>query len=85
MANPRNDALLVPCKAADLTWLTVRSLLDMRSARHSISEHDLAAAATEFHKLSSQTAGRVLRFWQVRQTVTTAPITQPDRQPNCDA
>jgi uncharacterized protein (DUF2336 family) len=69
MANPRNDALLVPCKAAGLGWPTVRALLDLRSARQSMSEHDVADVAAEFKKLTTQTAARVLRFWQVRQTV----------------
>jgi len=72
MVNPRSDALLVPCKAAGLEWPAVRCLLEMRAGQ-SISEHDLAAAAAEFKKLSSQTAARVLRFWQVSQTVGTAP------------
>lgn len=69
MDNERSDALLVPCRAAGLGWLTVRALLELRSARRPVAEHDIEAAAAEFKKLSVQTAGRVLRFWQVRQTV----------------
>ncbi len=70
LANPRNDALLIPCKAAGLGWPTVRVLLEMRGKRHALSEHDASEVAAEFKKLSPQTAARVLRFWQVRQTVS---------------
>jgi len=73
LANPRNDALLIPCKAAGLGWTTVRVLLEMRGKRHAMSEHDASEVAAEFKKLSTQTAGRVLRFWQVRQTVGATP------------
>ena len=72
MANPRNDALLVPCKAAGFGWPTVRALLEMRNTSQKMSEHDAADVAAEYKKLTAQTAARVLRFWQVRQTVTTA-------------
>ena len=73
MANPRSDALLIPCKAAGLGWATVRALFEMRGARQAMSEHDVSEVAAEFKKLSAQTAARVLRFWQVRQSVTAAP------------
>jgi uncharacterized protein (DUF2336 family) len=77
LANPRNDALLIPCKAAGLGWITVRVLLEMRGKRHALSEHDVSEIAAEFKKLSPQTAGRVLRFWQVRQTVGAASAQGP--------
>lgn len=64
----RSDALLVPCKAAGLGWLTVRAILDLRAERQGGSEHDIEAAGAEFGKLSKPTAARVLRFWLVRQT-----------------
>ena len=66
----RTDALLVPCKAADLGWPTVRVLLDLRSRHNAIAGHDMDFAMRR-GKLSQSTAARVLRFWQVRQT--TAP------------
>lgn len=64
----RSDALLVPCKAAGLGWATVRAIMELRSTRRSTSEHEFESAAAEFIKLSTPTAARVLRFWQVRQT-----------------
>jgi hypothetical protein len=38
-----------------------------------VAEHDIELAANEFAKLSQQTAARVLRFWQVRQTTAGPP------------
>ena len=73
LANPRNDALLIPCKAVGLGWTTLRGLLEMRGKRLALSEHDVSEIAAEFKKLSPQTAARVLRFWQVRQTVGATP------------
>ena len=69
----RADALLVPCKAAGLGWVTVRAILDLLSRHNAIAEPDMDVAKNEFAKLSPPTAARVLRFWQVRQTTTQAP------------
>ena len=71
----RSDALLVPSKAAGLGWPTVKLLLELCSKRQVLAQHDIELAAKEFSKLSAATAGRVLRFWQVRQT-TTAPAAE---------
>jgi uncharacterized protein (DUF2336 family) len=73
MHSDRSDALLVPCKAAGLGWSAVRAMLEIKGARASTAEHDVETASAEFKKLSRQTAGRVLRFWQVRQTAGTPP------------
>lgn len=66
----RVDALLVPCKAAGFSWTTVRCILEVCGG-HPLSEHDARDAAAELDKLSTATAARVLRFWQVRQTAAT--------------
>ena len=60
----------VPSRAAGLGWPTVRLLLELCGKRQAIGQHDLELAAKEFNKLSSPTAARVLRFWQVRQATT---------------
>lgn len=64
----RTDAALVPCKAAALTWATARSILEMHGSRLAAGEHDIETAASEYAKLSTSTAKRVLRFWQVRES-----------------
>lgn len=66
----RTDALLIPCKAAGLDWVTVRAILKLRGRHDTIASHDMDVAMEEFGKLSQPTAARVLRFWQVRQTTT---------------
>lgn len=66
----RADALLVAFKAAGLDWPTVCAILKMRSFCRSMSEHDIEQARVEYMKLTSSTAHRVLRFWQVRESVS---------------
>jgi hypothetical protein len=61
------NALLVPCRAAGLDWMTVRSILKMRPCPLPISERDLGKANSEYAKLSQQTAVRVMGFWQARE------------------
>jgi hypothetical protein len=61
------NALLVPCRAAGLDWMTVRSILKMRPCPLPISERDLGKANGEYAKLSQQTAVRVMGFWQARE------------------
>jgi hypothetical protein len=77
LQNGTREAILVPCKAAGLQWLTVRMIMTCRSISGTASEHDLDAARTDYFKLSQASAQRVLRFWQVRQTAAdsaSAPV-----------
>jgi uncharacterized protein (DUF2336 family) len=67
MRGERVDALLIPCKAAGLDWATVRAILKMKADDTPISKMDLEHDRIEYSKLSIATAGRVLRFWQVRE------------------
>jgi Uncharacterised protein conserved in bacteria (DUF2336) len=67
MQNIEDDGVLIACKAASLHWSTVAAVLKHRHPHHSISDHDLHVAKTEFIRLSQQTAQRVLRFWQARE------------------
>jgi hypothetical protein len=62
------ESWIVPCKAAALDWQTVRMVMRCRSLGRSISDRDFDAACTDYRKLSQANAGRILRFWQVRQT-----------------
>ena len=63
------EAILIPCKAAQLQWPTVRAILNCRSIAGKVSDLDVDSARTDFIKLSPSGALRVLRFWQVRHTV----------------
>jgi uncharacterized protein (DUF2336 family) len=66
MQSLRDDGVLVPCKAADLGWKTVKAVLQCRFATGSMSPLELAKAEREFANMTMENARRLLRFWQVR-------------------
>jgi len=67
MVGLRNDALLVPCKAAGLQWATAEAILRNRHSNHSISDQIIDMARNDYERLSVATARRTLRFMQVRE------------------
>jgi uncharacterized protein (DUF2336 family) len=66
----RNDAVLIPCKAAGLSWPTVEAILQNRLANHAVPPRILEIASYDYAKLSIETAQRTLRFMQVRGTLS---------------
>jgi uncharacterized protein (DUF2336 family) len=68
MQSLRDDGVLFPCKAAELSWETVSAVLDSRFATGSIAPHELAKAKAQFAKITPENARRLLRFWQVRSS-----------------
>lgn len=66
MQSLRDDGLLVPCRAAQLSWGTASAVLESRYATGSMKPADLARAKTLFSRLTVENAKRTLRFWQVR-------------------
>lgn len=60
--------MLILCKSAGFAWTTARAIILARPVMHGKSSHSLEAAYTNFDKLSSSTAQRVVRFWQASQT-----------------
>jgi uncharacterized protein (DUF2336 family) len=65
LEGPRSDLILIPCKAAGLSWPVVETILSKRSLQQPISEQTLKLACRDYGKLSLETAQRTLRFWQV--------------------
>jgi len=63
----QREAFLIPCKAANLDWPTVRAILNCCSIGGTVADQDLDQARSDYTKLSQSSAQRVLRFWQVRQ------------------
>ena len=61
MSGNRPDPVLILCKAAGLSWATVKAIILARPDR------TVDAAFANFGRLSKSTAQRVVRFWQVRQ------------------
>jgi uncharacterized protein (DUF2336 family) len=68
MQSLRDDGVLIPCKAAGLGWETVHAVLDSRFATGRMAPHELAKAQGQFAELTTETARRLLRFWQVRSS-----------------
>jgi uncharacterized protein (DUF2336 family) len=66
MQSLRDDGILIPCKAAGLGWETVTAILDSRFSTGSTGPHELAKAKVQFAKITTESANRLLRFWQVR-------------------
>jgi len=62
------EPLLVLCKAKGFDWQTVRPIVLIRRDCRKLVPRDLEDACQDFNSLSTTTADRVLRFWQVRQS-----------------
>jgi uncharacterized protein (DUF2336 family) len=65
LEGPRSDLILIPCKAAGLSWLAVERILCNRPAKQKIGEETLKVAERDYRKLTLATSQRTLRFWQV--------------------
>jgi uncharacterized protein (DUF2336 family) len=66
MQSLRDDGLLVPCRAALLSWETTSAVLESRYATGTMKPADLAKAKGHFARMTPENARRTLRFWQVR-------------------
>jgi uncharacterized protein (DUF2336 family) len=69
LQSKHREAVLIACKAAQLEWPTVRSILNCRAIAGRMSDLDAETARADFLRLSPSGAQRVLRFWQVRHSV----------------
>jgi uncharacterized protein (DUF2336 family) len=66
MAGDRPDPVLILCKSVGFGWQTVRGIILVRPGVKGKSTQALDAAYANFERLSSSTAQRVTRFWQVQ-------------------
>jgi hypothetical protein len=66
MQSLREDGLLVPCKAAQLSWETTAAVLESRFATGAMKPADIARAQGNYARMTPENARRTLRFWQVR-------------------
>lgn len=69
LEGPRSDLILIPCKSAGLNWPTVEAILSNRPLPQPISEQTLKLACRDYGKLTTETAQRTLRFWQVHNKI----------------
>ena len=65
--------LLIVCRAIGITWHPISAILKMRCGEEGLGPEKLLRAHSDFGNLSKPTAERVLRFWQVRQRLTSGP------------
>jgi uncharacterized protein (DUF2336 family) len=63
LTDGRNETLLVPCKVAGLSWVTLRALLQDDLLGKKTSEDELNKLKTDYTKLSPSTAKKLLEFW----------------------
>ncbi len=73
MNGDRADPILILCKAAGYSWPTAREIICARLGNRGKGTPTLDAASANFDRLSTSTAQRVVRFWQVTPgSLTTA-------------
>ncbi len=70
MRSLRSDGILVPCKAAGLSWTTVAAILDSRFVSGATTPNELTKLKNKYLELTLEEAQRLLNLWSVR---TTAP------------
>jgi uncharacterized protein (DUF2336 family) len=70
MQSLRDDGVLIPCRAAGLSWETVHAVLNSRFAMGRMGPLESAKAKGQFAKLTTENARRLLRFWQVRSAAS---------------
>ncbi|HEX7923148.1 MAG TPA: DUF2336 domain-containing protein [Bradyrhizobium sp.] len=73
MQSLRSEGLLVPCRAAGLSWETTAAVMECRYATGSMGRVELTQAKTQFTKMTRGDADRLLRFWQVRASQPSRP------------
>jgi hypothetical protein len=67
MAGDQPDPVLILCKAAGMSWPTVKSIIVARPDGKAPSGQGIDTAFANYNRPSASTAQRVVRFWQVRQ------------------
>jgi uncharacterized protein (DUF2336 family) len=67
MASERRDPVLILCKAAGLAWSTVQAVFVLQPDGNVAAGQALEVALGNYARLSSSTARRVVRFWQLKR------------------
>jgi uncharacterized protein (DUF2336 family) len=72
MAGERPDPTLILCKAAGMSWPTVKAVITVQPDGKPPSTLGIDAAFANYDRLSPSTAQRVVRFWQVQHNQKSA-------------
>jgi uncharacterized protein (DUF2336 family) len=73
----RIDALLIPCKAAGLDWPAAKAIMRLNRIHAAATDESFESAKQTFQRLSVPAAQRIMRFWQVRASVTAGAAPGP--------
>jgi uncharacterized protein (DUF2336 family) len=65
MGGERPDPILILCKSIGWGWPTARAIIGARLGRKANSSQGLDTAYSNFERLTTATAARVIRFWQM--------------------
>jgi hypothetical protein len=68
----RVSGVILVCKALGLSWGTIQLVLDLCQIRNGLTEGDVVRLRKEFLELSRPISERIVRFWQLRQSVGAA-------------
>jgi uncharacterized protein (DUF2336 family) len=79
MGGERPDPILILCKSIGWGWPAARAIIGARLGRKANSSQGLDAAYSNFERLTTATAARVIRFWQMgplssRKAEDTPPV-----------
>ena len=66
----RAAGIVLVCKSIEASSTTADAVLRLARKRNSVPEDEIARAHREFLELSRSTAQRIVRFWQLRQSVS---------------
>jgi hypothetical protein len=69
MGGERYDPVLILARSAGFGWETTRAIITTVPGARGTSTQAIEAARDNFDRLSTTTAQRVVRFWQVRQAI----------------
>jgi uncharacterized protein (DUF2336 family) len=71
------DMVLILIRAAQCSWTTAKAILLMQAADRGIAAQDLDRAMRSFQRLGTETAQRVLEFYQLRNQAEPAGASAP--------
>ena len=70
MEGPRADLILIPCRSGKLNWPTVEvDPAQPAGDRARSTSRTLEVAERDYRKLSTETAQRTVRFWQLHNRI----------------
>jgi uncharacterized protein (DUF2336 family) len=67
MSGDRPDPVLILCKAAGLGWSTVKGIFQVHPKGKDVAQYGFDEAFANYNRLSTSTARRVVRFWQIKR------------------